>query len=52
MFFAKDNIKKAMVWVGFEPTTPRVRVRPANHYTRLAALLELGELLVSFSVYK
>ena len=41
-----------MVWMGFEPTAPRVGGRPADHYTRLAALLELSEVLVSFSVYK
>ena len=42
----KDSIKKVMVWKGFEPTAPRVGGRPADHYTRLAALLELGEVLV------
>ena len=52
MFFAEDSIKKAMAWVGFESTTPRAGGRPANHYTRQAALLKLGEVLVSFSVYK
>ena len=41
-----------MVWMGFEPTAPRVGSRPADHYARLAALPEMGEVLVSFSVYK
>ena len=41
-----------MVWVEFEPTTPRTGGRSADHYTRLAALLVLGEVLMSFSVYK
>ena len=41
-----------MVWVRFKPTTLMVESRPADHYTRLTALLELGKVVVSFSVYK
>ena len=46
------TIKKLMARMGFEPATPRFGGRSADHYARLDALPEWGEVTVSFSVSK